>query len=107
MTILTAVVRAVLQLLAGWLIARGVLTPDQDFSSNVELITGIVGFLVTLAWMVKVKIDERRKLNTAAASGKPMSLDKVEAQVKSGDFAPAMTPTNQVPIISEPTNTGG
>jgi hypothetical protein len=106
-TILTAAVRAVLQGLAGWLIAKGLLTPEQDFSNNVEIIGGIVTFLVTLGWMAKVKVDERRKLNTAAASDKAVTLDQVERKVQSGTFAPAMTPTNQVPVIVTSTGDGG
>ena len=99
-TILTALVRAVLQLASGWLIAKGVLKPEDDFSTNLELIAGLVTSIITIGWMVKVKIDERRKLNTTAAMEKGTTLDQVERQVKSGEFAPAMTPTNQVPVIA-------
>ena len=67
--VLGGFVRQALVFLSAWLIARGVLTPDQDFNGNAALAGEIVGWLIlaaTVAWTAITLIDVDPQLLTSA-----------------------------------------
>ena len=100
--ILGGLVRLGMGAVSGWLIAKGIITPEQ----NVELLAGITTALVGAAWMIWNKVQERRKLNTAAGTGPGTTVAEVEAMVKNGTFASALTPTHVPPVITNNTGNG-
>lgn len=78
-----------------WLIENGFIKDTQVD----EIVSGIVTALGALMWIITKNIKERRVLNTAVAAPKGSTLAKVEESVSKGEFAPAMTPVNEVPVI--------
>ena len=80
-----------------WLIQNGALQPDQEAS----FYSGVTAALIGAGWIVYTNVIRKRTLNTAAALP-PVSIDVVDAIVKSGEGAPANSPASAVPNIPTP-----
>lgn len=75
---LASVVRAVLQMLAGWLIANGLWTSsDAD-----KILPGLALAIVSLVWSVYQKARMRNKLVTAMAMPSGVSENQVQAAIR-------------------------
>lgn len=102
MSMLGGFVRVALGGVIGWMIANGVIQEGQA----AEVIGAVVTGVVAIGWIVYNKIKEKRVLNTAVASPTMTTVEAVQEKVSKGEFAPATTPTDQVPVI-QGTGSGG
>lgn len=100
--ILGGLIRLALVPLAGWLTSHGILNADQQVQFYAEITAYVLGG----GWVIWNAITRLRLLNTASASTKVQTVDEVREQVKSGAYAPASTPTSQVPSIQYLKGTG-
>lgn len=102
--ILAGLVRYALVALSTWLIARGILTPEQDFSQNAALVGEIVGYLIltaTAAHMAWTRIKEKRLSNTKGAMGQGTTDNDAKKLIDTGQWASALTPAHVAPIIED------
>ncbi|HXG71341.1 MAG TPA: hypothetical protein VNJ04_12115 [Gemmatimonadaceae bacterium] len=90
---ISAVLRWALQGAFAYLIAKGVLTEEQGSI----MLVGLVGSLVTLAWMLWTKYKDRLKFVTALAAPIGSTERQVEASVKAGDYPSITTHKDEVP----------
>ena len=100
--ILAGLVRQGLVFLSAWLIARGVLTPEQDFGADASLVSEIVGAILlvaTSAWMAWAKVREKRLSNTQAAMPAGTTEHEAKVMVKQQYYASALTPAHVAPVI--------
>jgi hypothetical protein len=93
--LLTGLLRQSLTGVAGWLIARGILT-QADVS---QLIAGLVMGLGSLAWALYTRYKDHLTLLTALASPSGSSIDDVKAVLKKGATVSPTTPSNAAPKI--------
>ena len=77
-----------------WLSSRGIAS-DAQFE---QLLTGLSIVVSTLLWVAWVKLQDRIKLTTALAL-EPQSLNELDATLKSGWQAPALTSPHVTPSI--------
>lgn len=90
-----SIVRAVLNIVAGWLVAHGVWA-----SSDAEKYVGAAALaLISLGWSLWQKYGMRSKLVTAMALPSGMTENQVEAAVKNPQLeTPSVTlPKDEVP----------
>ncbi len=95
-SIFGGLVRMALGGVIAWLLQQGLITPDQ----TEMLIAGLVTLLMTAFWIGWNKVKDARRLNTAAAIGKPATIEEIKALIASGISAPAATPTNERPVLT-------
>ncbi len=96
LSIIGSIARALLTPIVVWLNANHVI----DWSPTAEFYSEVAAAAVTLGWIVRTKIVERRRLNTAVAMGTPGTVSEVNELMREGTFAPALTPANRVPVIT-------
>lgn len=92
--ILGGLVRLALGGVVTWLVTNGVIQEGQ----TAQLLTGLTTGLVACGWVVWNKIKERRELNTALNTSKPVTLDEVKAMIQAGKGAPATLNPGEVMI---------
>lgn len=100
-TLTSLVVRA-LTVVGTILVTKGWLTNDQVSSVIGPFADQIVGGLIVIATalygVIRTWID-RKKINTALASTKPMSEAQLQAQIKDGTSASVHTAKTDVPAL--------
>jgi hypothetical protein len=82
---LGAVLRWTLQGVFVFLAAQGIITPEQ----GEKMIVGLIGSLITLAWVLWVKYGQRLKILTSLAAPKGTTEKAVESMIKQGETPPA------------------
>lgn len=85
-SVLIGVISRGLAIVSAWLIAKGLVAPELLDSTNVAILaTGIAGALITLGWLVFVKIRTWYLVEAARKSqpGTPMSEVKEKARTNS------------------------
>lgn len=92
--IVGSLVRLALGALVGWLINKGVMQPGQEAAFYAAATTSALA----VGWAIWNNVLRRRLLNTAAAS-KPGPVADIVDAVKRGDFASALTPQDEHPVI--------
>lgn len=97
--LLGALVRAALTTMAGWLMAKGLVTSEQVGRMVEPFTAGIVLMIATVAWSLYAKYKGRVQLNTALASP-PSTLQEVQAAIKDGTQAPAAARPDEVPVLT-------
>lgn len=76
----------------------------QILTSN-EFAATLVASLVALGFGFKIWLTKTRLALTAAASPVPVTIEEVKVMAKSA-APPLSTPTNEVPVLSTPTEIG-
>ena len=89
--IVAGVIRHILTAVGG----AGLLSDDELY----QIISAIV-LLVGLGWSMYQKIQQQRKLLTAAASPLPVSEAMVDRMVSDGKAPPATLPRTSVPYVN-------
>jgi hypothetical protein len=94
---LGALLRHVLNFAGGWLVARGILQPDQVD----DMIAGAVVFVLAVVWSWVEKYRAQLMENTRAAM--PAGTTRREAQdlIASGTKASASTSADVPPLLKE------
>ena len=90
---LASVVRSILKLGAGYLVARGVWAPDDASNYVAAGALAIVG----LGWSYWTTYQSRRKLVTALASPTMLTEAQVQTRVAHGMAPSIATPKDEVP----------
>lgn len=95
LTIVVGLLRHALTAISAWLISHGIITADQ----NAELIAGLGLAVAGIVWQVWAKVKDRREKLTMLAAKKGSTEDDVKAEIKAGNFVPAATASDAVPVI--------
>jgi hypothetical protein len=91
---LASIARSVLKVGAGYLVARGVWSPDEATNYVGALALGLVG----LGWSYWTVYSQRLKIVTALSAETKMSEDQLETKIHSGTTLPSTTtPKAHVP----------
>ena len=98
--LLMGFVRWALQGVFVWMLQREIMKDGQQE----EVVAWVAGSLATLGWIIWVKIRERKKQLTAAASPAGTTEAAIEAKVKAG-MAPPVTLAKDVKPHLEPPKT--
>jgi hypothetical protein len=96
---LASVVRSILKIGAGYLVARNVWTTDDATNYVGAAAVALVG----LGWSYWTTYHSRLKLVTALAVSQPTTEAAVEKKIATGQpIASVTTPTTTVPILTRP-----
>ena len=90
---LTGLIRYLLMGVAGWLVANGIATPEQ----NEQAIGGIVLGIVMLGTLLWVKYKDRILLLTAASAPAGTSIAEAKDLAKTPEAPPVTTPDTASP----------
>lgn len=97
--ILTTTIRALLLLLSGYLVRKGIWSAEQANSYVGYLAGAAATGLLTIAWALWSTYGKRIKLLAALAATEPMTEHQIEARVANQAIPnpPASTPKTEVP----------
>lgn len=95
--VLVGVVRVLLIPITTWLMQHNIITSDE----TVKLAAEVATWIVAIGWTVRAYIRSHRKTLTGLAMPQGSTLADLNAQMKTGDTASALTPPTIPPTITE------
>jgi hypothetical protein len=101
--VLNSMIQRAVLALSVWLTTKGALTSEEAsslVSPTVEIAAGLAGsaFVVIYGW-IRARATQV-KINTALAMS-PMSEQQLDTKIASGVAAPASTPKDEQPIVTQ------
>ncbi len=96
-SLLTAVLRHILNSVGVWCVAQGIVKPDQAE----QMVVGIVASTVALVWSFYSKYSNKVMENTRAAMPQGTTLQEAVEMIAEGRSARAMTGANETPRLKE------